>query len=575
MTDNIGIARVFSDIRDLLEIKGANPFKIRAYRNAADIVGHMAESIADLTDADIRSIPGIGKDLAAKIRELVDTEALVYFDELRQEFPASILDMLRLQGVGPKTAEILYAELGIETLEELESDATEGRLRQLKGMGAKKEELLLRSLAEHRTRVGRHLIGRADAIATRLTEHLRTAAPDVTIFPIGSLRRGCETCGDIDLLAVGATDALMSHFVRFPDVERVLGQGRTKSSVLLRGDVQVDLRVVASESAGAAAQYFTGSKAHNIAVRDLALQRGLKLNEYGLFRVADGEYVAGASEADVYAALGLAYVPPELREHRGEIEAAANGNLPRLIERSDLRGDLHSHTTATDGKADVETMATAARAAGLEYLAVTDHSQALAMANGLDERRALDHAKRIREVSSTLEGITLLAGIECDIRADGTLDLADDCLTELDLVVASVHSAFGQDEHQMTDRLLRAIESPMVDIIGHPTGRLLLRRAPYKLKLEPVFDAAARTGVAMEINSQIHHLDLSDSHARLARERGVKLVISTDAHAPTAFNLLRWGVTTARRAWAEPGDVLNTLPLDAFRASLRRHRVDE
>ena len=572
--DNVGIARIFSDIGDLLEIKGANPFKIRAYRNAADIVGHMAESIADLTDADLRSIPGIGKDLAAKIRELVDTEALVYFDELRQEFPASILDMLRLQGVGPKTVGILYAQLGIETLEELESAATEGRLRQLKGMGAKKEALLLRSLAEHRARVGRHLVGRADAIATRLTEHLRTAAPDATIFPVGSLRRGCETCGDIDLLAVDATEALMSHFVRFPDVERVLGQGRTKSSVLLRGGVQVDLRVVASESAGAAAQYFTGSKAHNIAVRDLALQRGLKLNEYGLFRVADGEYVAGASEADVYAALGLAYVPPELREHRGEIEAAANGSLPCLIERSDLRGDLHSHTTATDGKADVETMATAAREAGLEYLAVTDHSQALAMANGLDERRALAHARRIREVSSTLEGITLLAGIECDIRADGTLDLADDCLAELDLVVASVHSAFGQDEQQMTDRLLRAIESPMVDIIGHPTGRLLLRRAPYKLTLEPVFDAAARAGVAMEINSQIHRLDLSDSHARLARERGVKLVISTDAHAPTAFNLLRWGVTTARRAWAEPSDVLNTLPLDAFRASLRRHRVD-
>ena len=571
--DNAGLARIFSDIGDLLEIKGANPFKIRAYRNAADIIGHMAERVADLTETDVLGIPGIGKDLAAKIRELVDTGELVYFDALRQEFPASILEMLRLQGVGPKTVGLLYAELGIETLEELEAAASDGRLRQLKGMGAKKEQLLRRSLAEHRSRVGRHLVGRADAIATRLTEYLRMEAPEATIFPVGSLRRGKETCGDIDLLAVNATDALMSHFTRFPDVERILGQGPTKSSVLLRGGVQVDLRVVAAESAGAAAQYFTGSKAHNIAVRDIALRRGLKLNEYGLFRVADGEYVAGATESDVYEALGLAYVPPELREHRGEIEAAAMRNLPHLVERSDLRGDLHSHTTATDGKADIETMATAARDAGLEYLAITDHSQALAMANGLDERRALAHAAHIREVNARLEGITLFAGIECDIRADGTLDLADDCLAELDLVVASVHSAFGQGEQQMTDRLLRAIESPFVDIIGHPTGRLLLRRDPYPFNLEQVLDAAARCGVAMEINSQIHRLDLSDSHARLARDRGVKLVISTDAHAPAAFELLRWGVTVARRAWLEPRDVLNTLGAEDVRASLRRHRV--
>ncbi|MDE0829487.1 MAG: DNA polymerase/3'-5' exonuclease PolX [Vicinamibacterales bacterium] len=571
--DNASLARVSSDIGDLLEIKGANPFKIRAYRNAADIIDHTAERVAHLTEADVRGIPGIGKDLAAKIRELVDTGELIYFDALRQEFPASILDMLRLQGVGPKTVGLLYAELGIETLEELEAAASDGRLRQLKGMGAKKEQLLLRSLAEHRSHVGRHLVGRTDAIATRLTEYLRMEAPEATIFPVGSLRRGRETCGDIDLLAVNATDALMPHFTRFPDVERILGQGPTKSSALLRGGVQVDLRVAAAESAGAAAQYFTGSKAHNIAVRDIALQRGLKLNEYGLFRVADGEYVAGAAESDVYEARGLAYVPPELREHRGEIAAAATRSLPHLVERSDLRGDLHSHTTATDGKTDVETMATAARDAGLEYLAITDHSQALAMANGLDERRALAHATHIREVNARLEGITLLAGIECDIRADGTLDLADDCLAELDLVVASVHSAFGQGAQQMTDRLLRAIDSPFVDIIGHPTGRLLLRRDPYALNLEQVLDAAARCGVAMEINSQIHRLDLSDSHARLARDREVKLVISTDAHAPAAFELLRWGVTVARRAWLEPGDVLNTLGAEDLRASLRRHRV--
>jgi DNA polymerase (family 10) len=570
--DNLGIARVFTDIGDLLEIKGANPFKIRAYRNAADVIGHMAERVADLTDADVRELPGIGKDLAAKIRELVDTGGLGYADELRQEFPASILEMLRLQGVGPKTVAVLYGELGIETLEELETAAAAGRLRTLKGMGVKKEQLLLRSLAEHRRRVGRHLIGHADAVARRVVDYLLDEAPNTTILPVGSLRRGCETCGDIDLLAVGANDTLMSRFTDFPDVERVLGHGATKSSVLLRGDVQVDLRLVPPESAGAAAQYFTGSKAHNIAVRDLALQRGLKLNEYGLFRVSSDERIAGASEAEIYEALGLVLVPPELREHRGELKAAASGDLPRLVERADIRGDLHCHTTATDGKADVDTMARAAREAGLEYLAITDHSQALAMANGLDEHRALAHAAHIRQVSEQLDGITLLAGIEVDIRADGTLDLADACLAELDLVIASVHSAFGQDEAQMTARILRAIENPMVDVIGHPTGRLLLRRDPYQVNIEQVLAAAARNGVAMEINSQVHRLDLSDAHARLARERGVKLVITTDAHAPAGFDLLRWGVTVARRAWAEPSDVLNTQPLEPFLASLRRTR---
>ena len=570
--DNLGIARIFTDIGDLLEIKGANPFKIRAYRNAADIVGHMAEPIADLGDAEVRALPGIGKDLTAKIRELIDTAALAYYDELRQEFPPTILEMLRLQGVGPKTVAVLYGELGIETLDDLETAATEGRLRTLKGMGPKKEQLLLRSLAEHRRRAGRHLIGHADQVASRLIDYLRADAPATTIFPVGSLRRGCETCGDIDLLAIGTNDQLMARFTSFPEVERILGQGPTRSSVLLRGDVQADLRLVPTESAGAAAQYFTGSKAHNIAVRDRALQRGLKLNEYGLFRVADDHRVAGASEAEIYAALGLAYVPPELRENRGEIRAAAAGDLPRLIERTDLRGDLHSHTTATDGTADVETMARAARDAGLEYLAITDHSQALAMANGLDEHRALAHARHIREVGERLDGIALLAGIECDIRADGALDLAEDCLAELDLVIASVHSAFGQDEAQMTDRILCAIESPVVDVVGHPTGRLLLRRDPYRLDIDQVLHAAARTGVAMEINSQVHRLDLSDTHARLARARGVKLVISTDAHAPAGFDLLRWGVTVARRAWAEPNDVLNTQPLEAFRASLRRHK---
>jgi DNA polymerase (family 10) len=365
----------------------------------------------------------------------------------------------------------------------------------------------------------------------------------------------------------------MDRFTGYGLVERVLGHGETKASVLLHGGLQADLRLVPADSRGAALQYFTGSKLHNIALRDRAIARGFKLNEYGLFRTDDGARVAGETEEGIYAALGLPWIPPELRELRGELEAAAGGPLPRLIERQDLRGDLHLHTTATDGRDDIETMARAAVEAGLEYIAITDHSQALAMANGLDERRALAHAARIRALNGRLEGITLLAGIECDIRPDGTLDLTHDCLAELDYVVASVHSALAQDEQEMTDRLLRALECPWVDTLGHPTGRLLLRREPQRARLETIVDACAARGVALEINCQIDRLDLSDVNARLARERGVPLVIASDAHSRTAFGTLRWGVQVARRAWATAADVLNTQALPDLRRRLRRNRA--
>jgi DNA polymerase (family 10) len=364
----------------------------------------------------------------------------------------------------------------------------------------------------------------------------------------------------------------MDAFTNYRLVERVLAHGDTKSSVLLWGGFQADLRLVPRDSLGAALQYFTGSKAHNIALRDRAIQRGFKLNEYGLYRVDDNTRVAGEDETGIYAALGLAFVPPELRENRGEIEAAASGTLPRLLQLEDLQGDLHAHTTATDGRDTIEAMARAAQAAGLRYLAITDHSQSLAMANGLDERRALEHARAIREVNQRLDGITLLAGIECDIRADGAMDLADDCLAQLDIVIASVHSHFSMEEAQMTDRVLRAIENPFVDILGHPTGRLLLKRDGYRLNLERVASAAARAGVAMEINCQTDRLDLNDAHARLARERGARLVISTDAHSAVALGTQRWGVRMARRAWAAPDDVLNTRSVDDLRRTLRRNR---
>jgi DNA polymerase (family X) len=568
--DNAAIARILREIADLLEIKNDNPFKIRAYRNGADITSNHPHELGRLDEAGLREIPGIGKDLAARIREIGETGDAEFHRELIAEFPPTILDLLHLQGVGPKTVATLYRELGIRTLDDLEAAAKDGRIRSLRGMGAKKEALILKALEERKRFAGRHLLPDAHDAAAALLEYLRERAPDAAIEPVGSLRRGCDTCGDLDLLASGAPASLMDAFVEYRLVERVLGHGDTKSSVLIQGGFQADLRLVEPISRGAALQYFTGSKAHNIALRDRAIGLGLKLNEYGVFATADDAKIAGEHEHEVYAALGLDWVPPELREMRGEIEASAAHALPRLIDLPDLRGDLHTHSTESDGKDTVRAMAEAARNAGLEYIAVTDHSQSLAMANGLDERRALAHAERIRTIDRDGAGVRLLAGIECDIKPDGTLDLADDCLAALDLVIVSVHSAFNQDRRQMTDRILRAIEHPHVDIVGHPTGRRILSREPYPVDMDAVIAAAAKHHVALEINCQVDRLDLNDSYAKLARDRGVRIVISSDAHSRVAFGRLRWGVVIGRRAWLGPDDVLNTKSFDAFRASLRR-----
>ena len=572
--DNLAIARVLGEIADLLEIKNENPFKIRAYRNGADIVANHPHDLAMLDATALREIPGIGKDLAARIREIAETGGSEYHRGLVAEFPPSILDMMRLQGVGPKTVATLYRELGVHTLDDLEQAARDGRVRAIRGMGAKKEALIVKAIEERKQHAGRLLLADAHEQAEALVAFLRERFPSAQIAPVGSLRRGCDSCGDLDILASAADASIMDAFVGYRLVERVLGRGETKSSVLLRGGVQADLRLVLPESRGAAEQYFTGSKSHNIALRDRAIQLGYKLNEYGLYRVDDGSVVAGETEEGIYEALGMAFVPPELREHRGEIEAAEGRALPRLVEHQDVLGDLHMHTTATDGRADAETMARAARDAGLRYIAITDHSQALAMANGLNETRALEHARAVRALNGRddLNGLSVLAGIECDIRADGTLDLAPDCLAELDYVVASVHSAFNIGEAQMTDRLLRAIECPYVDTIAHPTGRLILKRDPYRYDVDRVFDAAAAAGVAMEINSQPDRLDLDDVHARRARERGVRIVIASDAHSPVALGNLRWGIAVARRAWLQAADILNTQPLGELKASLRRNR---
>jgi DNA polymerase (family 10) len=572
--DNLAIARVLAEIGDLLEIKDENPFKIRAYRNAAETIAHHPTRVADLSPADMLALPGIGKDLAAKIVELVQTTAIAYHRQLLEEFPPTILDLLHLQGVGPKTVALLYHQLNIRSLDELEAATREGRLRGVKGMGAKKEALILRAIEERVRVAGRRLIAEAHDTAAALVASLREAAPGAAVTMVGSLRRGCETCGDLDVLTAGAPASIMDAFTGYRLVERVLAHGETKSSVLLAGGFQADLRLVPAESAGAALQYFTGSKPHNIALRDRALQRGMKLNEYGLYRNDTGQLVVGETEEGIYEALGLALVPPELRENRGEIEAAEQRTLPRLVHFQDLRGDLHMHTTATDGRADAWTMARAARDAGLSYIAITDHSRALAMANGLDEHRVLAQAREVRALNGRddLGGLVVLAGVECDILPDGRLDLAVDCLAELDIVIASVHAALNQEEAAMTNRLLSAIECPWVDVIGHPTGRMIMRREPSRIAFDRVCDAASARGVALEINSQPDRLDLDETLARRARDRAVKLIVDSDAHSPTALGNIRWGVTVARRAWLEPADVLNTQPIGPFRASLRRNR---
>jgi len=571
--DNTQVAQVFAEIADLLEIKGENAFKIRAYRTAADTLAAWPDAVARLDDTRLRDLPGIGKDLAAKIRELAESGTCRYHQELIQEFPPTILDLLRLQGVGPKTVALLYSALNIATVDELAEAARTGRLRDLKGMGAKKEALILKAVEERQKDAGRHLLSDTASASADLVAYLRERAPEVDFIPVGSLRRGCETCGDIDILAIGGDPALMDVFIAYPNVERVLGHGGTKSSVRLRGGYQADVRLVPAESRGAAMQYFTGSKAHNVALRDRAIKQGLKLNEYGLFRTLDETRVAGETEEAIYETLGMEWMDPELRENRGEIEAAVERRLPRLVSAADIRGDLHMHTTATDGRDDLEAMAAGAHRLGHRYMAVTDHSQALAMANGLDEHRALEHARRVRALNGRFDGLTLLAGIECDILADGRLDLAEDCLAQLDLVVASVHSHFSQDSAQMTDRVLRALESPWVDILGHPTGRRLLKRDPVRIDMDRVASAAARHGVALEINCQVDRLDLNASHARLALERGAWLVISSDAHSVTALGNLRWGLQMARRAWASPDAVLNTRTVEELRLLLRRNRT--
>jgi DNA polymerase (family 10) len=570
--ENKGIADIFTEIADILEIQGENPFRVRSYRNAARTIADMGQSVQAMVKAgqNLEELPGIGKSLQEKIEEIVSTGKCSFLEELRAKVPAGLTELLKLEGLGPKKVKSLYDELGVDSVDRLEKAAQAGRLRDLAGMGLKTEEKLLKSIETYRAGMGRFKLPVGYIYAQALLEYLKDAPGVKRLNPAGSFRRQKETIGDLDILAIcGKGCEVMDRFSKYGEVAEVISQGETKSSIRLECGLQVDVRVLREESYGAALHYFTGSKAHNIAIRDRAKDLGLKVSEYGVFRAKDEKRLGGANEEDVFKAVGLPFIPPELREDRGEIQAAEQGRLPRLIELADIRGDLHTHTVATDGKNSIGDMAQKAKEMGRSYIAITDHSKAVRVAGGLNEKELAKHFKEIEKVNGQIAGVRILKGVEVDILADGSLDLKDDILKECEVVIASVHSRFNMEEGEMTRRIVKALKNPHVNILGHPTGRLILEREAYKVNLKEVFQAAIDQGVILEINAYPDRLDLRDVDARMAKEMGAKLVISTDAHSTLQLELMKFGVFTARRGWVEAKDVINTLPLQGLLKFLR------
>jgi DNA polymerase (family 10) len=574
--ENREIARVLWETADLMEIAGEDSFRIRSYRNGATAIdGYPERAIDILRDPNrkVTEIPGIGKGLAAVLGEIVDRGSCERRDALLQKFPAASLEFLKIQGLGPKSIALIFEHHQINTMDELEQLAKDQKLRDLPRMGAKLEEKVLRSIAQYRLRTGRFLLSFARDAADELTKYLSELDGIEEITAAGSLRRGKDTVGDLDLLVTGPNAAAaLDRFASYPGVHEVLGRGPNKASAKVgREGLQVDVRALPRESYGAGLQYFTGSKEHNVAVRTRAVKMGFKLSEYGLYRAEGDSRVAGETEEEIYKALGLDWIPPELRENTGEIEAAAEGRIPELIELKDIRGDIHMHTTETDGRASLEEMAEASKNMGYEYIAITDHSKAIAMANGLDEKRAVAFARHVREMDQSALGIRVFSGIECDILKDGALDLASDALAELDLVIGSVHSHMNMEAVEMTDRLLRALECPQLRILGHPTGRLLMQRDPFPFDFERIVSEAVKRNVWLEINSSPERLDLNGTLVRTAKSRGARFTISTDAHHPKHLRNIGYGVVTARRGWLGREDVVNTLPLEHFQQAIRRN----
>jgi DNA polymerase (family 10) len=576
--ENHEIAQVLSQMADLLEIQDANPFRVRAYRNAARLVDGHAMPMRKLVEegSDLTELPGIGKEMARHIHELVGTGGLPALDELAEKIPRSLIEIMELPGVGPKKAKKLWKELGIETVDELETRARAGEVAALDGFGDKSERKILVGIEQYRQHRSRFKLVEADQLVTPLLEYLRENPELERLEVAGSYRRRVETVGDIDLLAIaGDAEAVMKTFTAYPKVAEVEMSGNTRGRVALRSGLEVDLRILTEQSYGAAMVYFTGSKEHNIKLRKRALERGLRLSEYGVFREEEsarevsseadpwaGELVAGRTEEQVYAAVELPWIAPELREDRGEIEAAARGELPALVELADIRGDLQMHSTWSDGKDSIEEMVAACEARGYEYMALTDHSKALAMTGGLDAARIREQWQEIRRVQERHPEIRILRSQEVDILADGTLDQDEDVLEELDLVVVSVHSRFDLTAAEQTKRVLTALQHPQVDILAHPTGRLINRRPPFELQLDEVLQCAREQRVVVELNAHPERLDLKDTHLMLAREMGLKVAVSTDAHSIRDLDLMHYGVEQARRAWLSKVDVVNALSLE-------------
>ncbi len=578
--DNKEVAKILRETAHLLEIDGAIIGRYRSYEKVAELLESLPERIEALAldDVKLKALPGVGEGMAEHIREILKTNDYSLRQKLLKKYPATILHLLELQSLGPKKVALLWKKFKVATVEGVEKLAREGTLRDLEGFGEKSEQNILKAADLFKRSSGRFLINVADEAAQKLSAYIADAGKSVeSVTPAGSLRRGKETVGDLDLLVTMRpghdkqkdVDAVAAHILKYPGIQQTLAHGENKVSVLLESGLQVDVRLLDKESFGAALLYFTGSKEHNVALRGRANEMGWTLNEYALTTLKGGKVVARRTEEEIYSKLKLEYIEPELREMTGEIEAAENGKLPKLVKLEDIRGDLQMHTTASDGRNSIEEMGAAAKKLGYEYIALTDHSKAVTVANGMDEKRTLEQIKKIRAAQERVPGIRLLAGIEVDILKDGSLDLDNDVLAQLDVVVASVHSYMNLENAEMTDRLLAAIDNPYTQVIAHPTGRLVLRRDPFHYDMEKILDAAKEHGVAMESNAYPDRLDLKDVHLRMARERGVKIVISTDSHTTANLQYMKYGVKTARRGWIEKNEVINTLPLDQFLAALR------
>jgi len=576
--DNKAIAGILYETADLLEIDGQDSFRIRSYRNAAEAIEAYPQQMADLISEPkkVLLIPGIGKGMLTNLQEIFKEGRLAVHGELLKKYRPSMLDLLKIQGLGPKTIALIWSAYQVSDLEGVQKLAREGKIRELPRMGEKQEQKLLKAIEDYRRIAGRFLLDTAETEARKITAHLATFPGIEKVTPAGSLRRGRETVGDLDILVTGKAccdeaerQKLIDHIIKLPGLMEIIARGDNKVSFRLRGGMQVDVRLLPPESFGAAMQYFTGSKAHNVALRQRALKMGYTLSEYSLAKLDTEKPVAGKTEEEIYSRLKLDYIPPEMRENQGELDAAAAHELPSLITLDDLQGDVHMHTVETDGRNSIEEMAEAARARGYQYMAITDHSKNLAFANGLDDKRAVEHIARIRKANAQIEGIRIFAGVEVDILADGALDLSDSVLEQMDIVIASVHSHFNQSPQEMTGRLLKAVQNPNTSLLGHPTGRLLLRRDAYQFDMDAILRAAAKHKVAMELNAYPDRLDLCDRHLRLARQHGVKIVINTDSHHISHLEKIRFGILQARRAWLTKDDVLNTLPAVKFAKAMK------